>query len=80
MRLPPWPRLGTGRGGRSRPPQPTGADCGGKKGDSLTCSYLSGVSCTSAKACTAVGYYDNGAGIALTMVEAWNGNKWTIEP
>ena len=35
---------------------------------------LDGVSCTSAKACTAVGSYNNEA-----LAEAWNGTKWTIE-
>jgi len=37
---------------------------------------LSGVSCTSATACTAVGRGPAGA----TLAEAWNGKKWTIEP
>jgi hypothetical protein len=36
---------------------------------------LSGVSCTSATACTAVGSYDN-----VTLAEAWNGTKWSLEP
>jgi hypothetical protein len=42
-------------------------------------SYLSGVSCTSATACRAVGYSENSAHTALTLAEAWNGKKWTIE-
>jgi hypothetical protein len=39
-----------------------------------------GVSCTSVTACTAVGSYDNSAGDAVTLVEAWNGTKWSVEP
>jgi hypothetical protein len=39
-----------------------------------------GVSCTSATACKAVGSYDNSAGDAVTLVEAWNGAKWSVEP
>jgi hypothetical protein len=35
---------------------------------------LSGVSCTSAKACTAVGYSDNG-----TLAERWNGMSWAVQ-
>ena len=43
-------------------------------------SSLSGVSCTSAAACTAVGNYKNSAGTVLTLAEQWNGTKWTIQP
>ncbi len=42
-------------------------------------SFLYGVSCTSAKACTAVGYYRRGAVKIVTFAERWNGKKWTIE-
>jgi hypothetical protein len=42
-------------------------------------SGLYGVSCTSAKACTAVGYYENRAGKSLNLAEVWNGKKWAIE-
>ena len=45
-------------------PNPTGASGSG----------LSGVSCASASACTAVGSYDGG-----TLAERWNGTKWTSE-
>ena len=38
-----------------------------------------GVSCTSATACTAVGYYRNSAGIQVTLAERWNGTAWTIQ-
>jgi Ser-Thr-rich glycosyl-phosphatidyl-inositol-anchored membrane family len=39
---------------------------------------LAGVSCTSASACTAVGASVNGASIAQTLVENWNGTSWSI--
>jgi hypothetical protein len=42
---------------------------------------LDGVSCVSASACTAVGYYINSTDTALiTLAERWNGTKWSIEP
>jgi hypothetical protein len=40
-------------------------------------SVLFGVSCVSARACTAVGSYENGARLALA--ERWNGTKWSIQ-
>src|SRR5947209_5810846 len=39
---------------------------------------LFGVSCASANACTAVGYYYNGT-IYPTLAERWNGTKWSIQ-
>ncbi len=42
---------------------------------SPTVSNLSGVSCTSAKACTAVGDADSG-GVLETLAERWNGTTW----
>jgi hypothetical protein len=41
-------------------------------------SQLNGVSCTSASACTAVGYYYNTSGIYFALAEGWNGTSWTI--
>jgi hypothetical protein len=41
---------------------------------------LMGVSCTSSAACTAVGYSRNASGTVVTLAEAWNGSKWTIQP
>src|SRR5205085_8622188 len=38
-------------------------------------AYLSGVSCTSSSACTAVGSSSAG-----TLAEAWNGSSWSIQP
>ena len=43
-----------------------------------TQSYLIGVSCSSATACTAVGNYVDGSGTHL-LAEAWNGSSWTIQ-
>jgi hypothetical protein len=54
--------------------QPT-SNPAGALGDSL-----SGVSCSSATACTAVGFYGNRLGLDTTLAEAWNGTKWAIEP
>jgi hypothetical protein len=45
-------------------------------------SYLTGVSCVSASACTAVGYYLKyhfGVSSEVTLAERWNGTKWSIE-
>ena len=49
--------------------QPTGATEAG----------LTGVSCTSARACTAVGY-DSGPHLGGTLAERWNGSTWHIQP
>jgi hypothetical protein len=43
-------------------------------------SGLTGVSCVSATACTAVGWYGYGGATQVTLVEIWNGSKWAIEP
>src|SRR5215472_17069289 len=44
-------------------------------------TFLVGVSCTSAAACTAVGRSDKGKnGDTLTLAEAWNGKRWSIQP
>jgi hypothetical protein len=42
-------------------------------------SLLSGVWCTAATSCTAVGY-DDSSSSALTLAERWNGSSWTIQP
>jgi len=46
---------------------------------------LSGVSCSSARSCVAVGNYSNGTGSASstlprTLVESWNGTAWSVVP
>jgi hypothetical protein len=44
-------------------------------------SVLLGVSCTSASACTAVGYYrQQGSFRRFSLAEAWNGTSWSIQP
>jgi len=44
-------------------------------------SALLGVSCTSASACTAVGYYRmQGSFRRSSLAEAWNGTSWSIQP
>jgi hypothetical protein len=40
---------------------------------------LTGVSCTSARTCTAVGY-DYGPNLGGTLAERWNGSTWRIQP
>jgi hypothetical protein len=40
---------------------------------------LSGVSCASAGACTAVGDYAKGATAGVTLAERWNGTTWSIQ-
>ena len=49
-------------------PDPSGA----------TYSQLSGVSCLSATACTAVGFYTSRAKVSGTLAEVWNGTNWAI--
>ena len=44
-----------------------------------TSAGLTGVSCTSAVACTAVGW-DYGPSGTGTLAERWNGRTWTIQP
>ena len=42
-----------------------------------TFNVLTAVSCVSPGACTAVGKYNN-PGVELTLIESWNGTKWTV--
>jgi hypothetical protein len=46
-------------------------------------SSLAAVSCTSAKACTAVGYADAmpkpNKGTSASLIERWNGLRWTVQ-
>jgi len=44
-----------------------------------TYSSLGGLSCTSATACTAVGYSFDASG-DVTLAERWNGSTWAIQP
>jgi hypothetical protein len=41
---------------------------------------LFGVSCASATACTAVGYYEGGGALQAPLVVRWDGSSWTIQP
>jgi hypothetical protein len=41
---------------------------------------LEGVSCVSAGACVAVGYYAKAVNSYLPLIEAWNGTRWAIQP
>jgi hypothetical protein len=41
--------------------------------------YMSGVSCTSAIACTVVGWYDNAHTPGSMLADSWNGTSWSIE-
>jgi hypothetical protein len=44
-------------------------------------SYLQGVSCASAAACTAVGYYLTKANLNdRTFIESWDGTSWSVVP
>jgi hypothetical protein len=44
-----------------------------------TGSYLYGVSCASASACTAVGYYSSDSASLNTLAERWNGTSWAVQ-
>jgi hypothetical protein len=46
-----------------------------------TFGMLSGVSCTSTSACTAVGsYFTTGNNSSQTSAERWNGRSWVVQP
>lgn len=42
--------------------------------------YLGGVSCSSATACTAVGYQAHAGAEPRSLAERWNGSEWTVQP
>jgi hypothetical protein len=44
-----------------------------------TPSVLSGISCTSPRACEAVGAFANAAGANQPLAERWNGTSWTLQ-
>ena len=48
--------------------------------DVISGTILTGVSCTAANACTAVGYFYNNRGSFSTLAEVWNGTTWSIQP
>jgi hypothetical protein len=37
------------------------------------------VSCTSSRACTAVGFFTNRGGTDVALAERWNGVRWVIQ-
>jgi hypothetical protein len=41
---------------------------------------LEGVSCVSAAACTAVGFYQDSRHVLRTLAESWNGTSWSVVP
>jgi hypothetical protein len=42
--------------------------------------YIGGLSCSSSRSCTVVGYYDlNVSGVARTFAERWDGSSWSLE-
>ena len=43
-------------------------------------TLLQSVACTSATACTTVGFAINASGTAVTVAERWNGTRWSIQP
>lgn len=48
--------------------------------EGATDSALYAVSCTSRRACTAVGHYGNAAGLVRAVVERMNGKAWSVQP
>jgi hypothetical protein len=42
-------------------------------------TWLYAVSCSSASACTAVGIYENHAGVPTGLIERWNGTNWSLQ-
>ena len=42
--------------------------------------FLTGVSCTSATVCTAVGNYTTTTTNKVTLAERWNGRTWKVQP
>jgi hypothetical protein len=47
--------------------------------DGAKTTRLNGVSCTSADACVAVGQLTDGSDTQMTLVESWNGTKWSAK-
>src|SRR5215469_2421320 len=43
-------------------------------------TLLQSVACTSATACTTVGFAINASGTAVTVAERWNGTRWSNQP
>jgi len=43
-------------------------------------NILQGVSCASATACMAVGYYDASLRVPRSLIESWDGTRWSLVP
>jgi hypothetical protein len=43
-------------------------------------TMLDDVSCPTTESCRAAGHYQNSAGVNVSLVEAWNGTTWAVEP
>jgi hypothetical protein len=41
---------------------------------------FNGVSCAGEDACTAVGVSGNSSGVTTTLIESWNGSRWSVVP
>ncbi len=54
-------------------PTPTGVQ-------GIVQGFLTGVSCTSATACSAAGDHFGDAGSQVPLMESWNGTRWEIRP
>jgi hypothetical protein len=46
--------------------------------DNKYAEQLNGIDCAKVSFCTAVGSYDTSKGVERTLVETWNGKKWSI--
>jgi len=57
-----------------------GGDESGAQAEAIsTLTYLYGVSCTSPRACTAVGNSDTAPPVTTSLAERWNGSRWAIQ-
>jgi hypothetical protein len=41
---------------------------------------LNGVSCTNSTACVAVGFFLDEWALSRTLIETWNGSRWSVSP
>jgi hypothetical protein len=60
--------------------QPAPSPSGTKNPSGTSASELTGVSCSSATTCIAVGDYYNRSGTQVTLAEYWNGTTWAFQP
>jgi hypothetical protein len=43
-------------------------------------NFFNGVSCVSAAACTAIGVSGNSTGVTSTLIQSWDGRRWSVVP